>query len=162
MITASELAGFFAAHAIWCVSDSETLTPMLAYTTQDGQRQMIRLAGEELGRCVEMGKQKLEANDMDADDAVLLFDGRITVGGEMLDAIIIEIRAYFSPQSKAVIAVPYTPKSSGRFRVHRPKLIGWEECDDFDQKLALQRFFHGVDQHEKGAAVWNASLDESK
>ncbi|HEY7423157.1 MAG TPA: hypothetical protein VH682_02845 [Gemmataceae bacterium] len=27
MITASELAGFIAAHAIWCVSDADSLTP---------------------------------------------------------------------------------------------------------------------------------------
>jgi hypothetical protein len=32
MITASELAGFIAAHAIWCVSDADRLTPMVAFT----------------------------------------------------------------------------------------------------------------------------------
>jgi len=26
------MAGFFAAHGVWCVSTGETLTPMFAYT----------------------------------------------------------------------------------------------------------------------------------
>jgi hypothetical protein len=40
MITASELAGFIAAHAIWCVSDTDGLVPMVAFTTEDGQRKL--------------------------------------------------------------------------------------------------------------------------
>ena len=43
MITASELAGMFAAHAIWCVSDGDTLIPMLVYTDENDERQMERL-----------------------------------------------------------------------------------------------------------------------
>jgi hypothetical protein len=107
MITASKLAGFVAAHAIWCVSDGE-------------------------------------------------------LGKEDVDAIIIEMRAYFSPDSEAVMAVPYTPKQSGKFRVHKPKLLGWKNCDDFDINAALQSFFEGVDGHENGSKIWNDCLDESK
>jgi hypothetical protein len=163
MIIASELAGYFAAHAIWCVSDGETLTPMLAYTTEDNERRMERLiVNDDLAASVAYGKQRLESNEMDATDAVLLFDGRIPVGKEKLDAIIIEMRAYFSPDSEAVIAVPYAPKASGRFRVHKPKLLGWKDCDDFDMDAALRAFFEGVNRHEKGAKVWNDCLDESK
>jgi hypothetical protein len=99
---------------------------------------------------------------MDANDAVLLFDGRIPVGDEKLDAVIIELRAYFSPDSKAIIAVPYTPKSSGRFRVHKPKLLEWKDCEDFDTSAAFEAFFAGVARHEKGAQIWNDTLDESK
>lgn len=72
------------------------------------------------------------------------------------------MRAYFSPDSEAVMAVPYTPKQSGKFRVHKPKLLGWKNCDDFDMNAALQSFFEGVDGHEKGAKIWNDCLDESK
>jgi hypothetical protein len=35
MITASELAGFIVAHAIWCVSDADGLIPMVAFTTHE-------------------------------------------------------------------------------------------------------------------------------
>ena len=163
MITASKLAGFFAAHAIWCVSDGETLTPMLAYTTEDDERKMERLVVEDdLEASVALGKRKLDSNEMDAMDAVLLYDGRIPIGKEKVDAIIVEMRAYFSPDSEAVMAVPYTPKASGKFRVHKPKLLGWKNCEDFDMNAALQSFFEGVDGHGKGAKIWNDCLDESK
>jgi len=157
MITASKLAGLFAAHAIWNVSDGGTLVPMLAYTTADGERHLERF----LGAPLPWGKDKLDSNEMDANDAVLLYDGRISLGEKKVDAIIIELRAYFAPESEAVIAVPYTPKASGEFRVHKPKLLAWKNCDDFDTNAALQAFFEGIDGHEKGASIWNDCLDES-
>lgn len=52
MMTASTLAGFFAAHALWCLSDSEMLIPMVAYTTADGERKMERLVSEDLSESV--------------------------------------------------------------------------------------------------------------
>lgn len=163
MIAASKLAGFFAAHAIWCVSDGETLIPLFAYTTEDGERIMERLVvNDDLEASVAHGKHKLASNEMGANDAVLLYDGRISLGREKADAIIIEIRAYSSPDSEAVMAVPYTPKQSGKFRVHKPKLLGWKDCDEFDMNVALQSFFEGVDGHEEGAKIWNDCLDESK
>src|SRR5262245_22544717 len=132
MITASKLAGFFAAHAIWSVSDGATLIPMFAYTTDEDKRNMERFRMDVYAPAVGLRRRKLESHEMDGNDAVLLFDGRITIGEEKVDAIIIEMRAYFSPQSAAAIAVPYTPKASGQFLVHRPKLLTWKNCDDFD------------------------------
>lgn len=61
-----------------------------------------------------------------------------------------------------MITIPYTPKSSGKFRVHKPKLVAWENCEDFDTDAAFEEFFAGVDEHAEGAKVWNAALDESK
>jgi hypothetical protein len=163
MITASKLAGYFAAHAILCVSDGENLIPMLAYTNEDDERKMERLIiNDDLEASVAFGKEKLESNEMDANDAVLLYDGRITIGNEKLDAIIIEMRAYFSPGSKAIMAVPYTPKTSGTFLVHKPKLLEWENCEAFDTTAAMESFFDGVNGHKKGAKIWNDCLDECK
>jgi hypothetical protein len=163
VITASRLAGFFAAHAIWCVSDNETLTPMLAYTTAAGGRHMERLVvADDLQASVQYGEHKLATNPMDADDAVLLYDGRITTDDGKVDAILIELRAYFAPRAEAILAVPYTPASSGAFRVHRPKLVAWDRCEDFDLDHAMREFFAGVAEHEKGAQVWNDHLDESR
>ena len=98
MITACRLAGFFAAHAIWCVSDSEMLIPMFAHTTFDGGRRMDRL-----------------------------------VMGDLAEAVAVGWR----------------------------KLLAWINCEDFDTNAVLSSFFNGVSEHEKGAAIWNASLDES-
>jgi len=162
MITASKLAGFFAAHALWCVSDGETLIPLLAFRTENGERKMERvIVDDDLETSVVCGKQRLASNEMNATDAVLLYDGRIPIGNEKVDAIIIEIRSYASPDSEAAMAVPYTLKQSGKFRVHRPKLLGWKNCEDFDKDLTLQAFFEGVDGHEQGAKIWNDCLDES-
>jgi hypothetical protein len=162
MITAFRLAGFFAAHAIWSVSDGETLIPILAHSNQDDEREMARLAHDDLLQAVAFGKERLHANEMDANDACLLYDGRITLGDEKVDAIIIEIRSYFSPNSEALLAVPYTPSAAGKFLVHKPKLLEWADCDDFDPDAALEAFFEGVFAHKKGAKIWNEALDESK
>ena len=163
VIAAARLGGFFAAHAIWCVSGGETLVPMLAYVTERGERKMERHAGAELGAIVENARRQLVANAMDANDAVLLYDARIPVGAEKLDAIVLELRTYFSPRSEMTLAVPYTPPTAKTpFRVHRPKLLGWVECEDFDRHAVLESFFAGVDEHTEGAKIWSAALDESK
>jgi hypothetical protein len=162
MITASELAGFIAAHAVWCVSEADGLIPMVAFTTEDGQRKLERLVFDDAAAAVEHGRKRLEDDPFSANDGVLAYDGRISVEGGKLDAIILEMRSYGFPWAKAAIAVPYTPASSGRFRVHKPKLVEWHECDDFDMDAAFGAFFRGVDSHEEGAKVWNAALDESK
>lgn len=161
MITASELAGFVAAHAIWCVSDSEGLIPMVAFTTEDGQRQLERLVSDDAAAAVAQGRKQLEDDPFSSNDGVLAYDGRIPVEDRKLDAIILEMRSYMFPSSKATIAVPYTPATSGQFRVHKPKLLEWEQCDEFDLGAAFEAFFRGVDSHEQGADVWNAALDQS-
>ena len=126
-----------------------------------------RGSGPSRSRClrqvaVDLGRRRLDDNPLDANDGVLLLDGRITLEGGKLDAIISEMRSYGFPWAKAMIAVPYTPRSSGRFRVHKPKLLEWEGCEDFDVDAAFDAFFRGVDAHEQGAKVWTAALDESK
>ncbi|HEV7689576.1 MAG TPA: hypothetical protein VGO52_02080 [Hyphomonadaceae bacterium] len=161
MITASELAGFFAAHAIWCLSDEDGLTPMVAHQ-RGNQRDMTRLVHDQVADAVEAGKQRLNANPDNAEDAALVYDGFVTIEGIKLDAVIVELRAYVSPSSQATLAIPYTPKSTGAFRVHRPKLLQWDDCEDFDMNAVLGAFFDGVAKHEKGSAVWSATLDESR
>ena len=89
MITAFKLGGFFAAHAIWSVADGATLIPIFAFTTENGERQMERLAFNDLAAAVETGRNRLVSNPMDADDAVFLYDARIPVDGKKFDAIVI-------------------------------------------------------------------------
>lgn len=162
MIVAFNLAGFFAAHAIWNVSDRENLVPMFSQMNDDGEKQMQRLViGGDLEKSVAFGKDMLESNEADATDAVLVYDGRIPLNGEKFDAVIIEIRSYFSPGSEATMAVPYELSASGLLRVFKPKLLQWDECEDFDIDHAVQSFFDGVDGHEHGAAIWNKALDQS-
>lgn len=77
MLTAFELAGFIAAHAVWCISDADGLVPMVAFQTDDGQRKFERLVFDDVGEAVEHGRKQLESDPFNANDGVLAYDGRI-------------------------------------------------------------------------------------
>jgi hypothetical protein len=57
MERAVELAGFFAAHAVWSVADGETLIPLLAFQRTDGKQEFRRIEAEQLEDAVAQGKQ---------------------------------------------------------------------------------------------------------
>ena len=59
MESAAKLAGFFAAHAVWCVSDGATLIPLMGVETSDGQRQMRRFMAERIEQGVQEGQDSL-------------------------------------------------------------------------------------------------------
>ncbi|GAA0647953.1 hypothetical protein GCM10009424_25300 [Sphingomonas ursincola] len=162
MIDAFNLAGFLSAHAIWCIEDGEVLIPIFGYMMANGERRLERIELENHEVSVALGKRNLEANQYGAINAVLLYDGRVQLGAEKIDAIIVEIRSYSQLYPEAVLFIPYRSKSSSvKFLVYRPKLVHWKNWDDLDLEAALESFFEGVDAHEHGAAVWNASLDQS-
>lgn len=162
MIEAHKLAGFISAHGIWCVSDGSILTPMFAFINEDGERVLNRLVTERLEEAVELGRAKLDENKDDANDAVLVFDGRIPIGEKKYDALIVEMKSYFSPRSKSTMAIPYTPATESEpFKVHKPKYLQWESCDDFDLNTCVNSFFEGVDSHEEGAKIWNDHIDQT-
>jgi len=163
MITASQLAGFFAARAVRVLSEGGTLIPILVRITIEGKRQMEYLnINDDIEASIAYGKKKLESNVMDAEDAVLVYGGSIPVGTEKVDAIIIQIRARFPPDAGAVLAVPYMPRSSGKFRVRKAKLLSRKNCQDFRVSVILKSFFEGVTSHQEGAKIWNDCLDESQ
>ena len=162
MITTAELAGFVAAHAVWSLSDSDGFAPFFAHTTEGGERKLTRIMSDDTAAVISAGREQLAANPTNADDAVLVYAGRVNGPDGTIDAVILELRCYDIPGAEATIAVPYTPKSSGAFRVHQPVLTRWHGCEGFDPDTAFQAFFHGVDSHEQGAKVWNDALDESR
>ena len=155
MIIAAELAGFLAAHAVWCVSDGDTLIPLLAFRSADDERTIHRLAMDDLAVAVEFGKEKLAGNEHGAAQAVLVYDGFVPIEGERRDAIILELRDYATADARTTIAVPYHPISSGSFRVGKPRLLVWEHCQAFPLDEAIDSFLQGVAGHEKGSALWN-------
>ncbi len=162
MEAAAELAGFFAAHGIWCVSDGGPLIPMLAFEKSDGKRQLVRLAVDDLGKAARMGQQWLDENREGALRAVLVCDGFITLPSGKTDALILEARSYGPPVQSFRMAVPYRNREGpSGFAVHRPKFLGFEGGEPDQDELAAA-FFRGVDRHEEGARVWNAHLDQSQ
>lgn len=160
MITAFRLAGHLAAHAVWCVSDGATLIPMLGYTDVNDKRVMERLMGDDLAASVERGRGRLEQNPMDANDAVLIYEAYLRRNdGARVDAILVDVRSYAFPDARASVAIPFTPFEQGGFKVHRAILAEWTRCEDFEQAVAMDAFFAGVDSHEEGSKVWQAALD---
>lgn len=162
METLAELAGFFAAHGIWCVSDDGPLTSMLAFERPGGEREMIRFAADQLEVGVEQGRQWLADNPAGATLAALVFDGFITLESGRTDALFIEAVRYQPERAGFAMAVPY--RSSDRpegFAVFRPKFLGFDGPEPAFDRLG-EAFFRGVDSHEKGSAVWNESIDQSR
>jgi hypothetical protein len=162
MVNAVELAGFFAAHAFWSLSEASTFNPILAYVTADGQRHMMRLVGHETPQAVEFGRQWIAKNPEAALCAVLIFDARIRLGEDKCDAVIVEAHQ-LGPEARTFgLAVPYRQHDSPEgFAIHRPKFLSDEPAGTTFDELAAA-FFRGVDEHKEGAAIWNAHLDESR
>jgi hypothetical protein len=159
---AAELAGFFAAHAVWCVSDGETLIPMLAMELPSGERRMERLVDERLEQAVATGKQWLADNREGADRAVLVYDGYLTLPAGRTDALFLEMRVYGDIPLSLTMAVPYRhAKDPAGFVVFKPKFLAFSGPNADYQSLG-DAFFAGVDKHEQGSAVWNSHIDQSR
>jgi len=162
MDAAAKLAGFFAAHGIWCVSDGEVLIPLLGIESGDGTRKMLRLASDQAEQGVAEGKEKLSQNPDGAARAVLVYDGFVTFEGGKLDALLVDFHLYGELPRSVLMAVPYRPSGDPKgFAVHRPKFLSFTGPEP-DFEAVGKSFFEGVDCHEKGAKVWNECLDESQ
>src|SRR5262245_45868032 len=145
-----EMAGFFAAHAVWSVSDGETLVPMLAIEDAAGQRSMARLAADRLEQAVASGQEQLRANPAGARRAVLIFDGFVTLESGRTDALVLEIRDY-ERTAAAKCMIPYRPvRDDASFAVFRPKFV-LDKADGENMSLLGEAFFRGVDAHEHGS-----------
>ena len=161
--SALELAGFFAAHAVWCVSDGAVLTPIGAREGPGDQRQMNRFVTDPLEEGVAHGKAWLDAGAEGSDAAVLVYDGYVTLSAGKTDSLLLDIRRFGREPAQVLMAIPY--RNAGHpdgFAVHRPKFLSQSGLENPDYALLGDAFFKGVDQHEQGAAVWNARLDESQ
>ena len=158
---AARLAGYFAAHAVWCVSDGDTLTPILAYETRDGGRMMERLVMESNDEAIKEARRRVQAAH-DFARAVIIYDGYVTLASGKTDALIIEATECESPARGFEMVLPYRhAKSDAGFAVHKPKLtdISGVHHDEIDPLVVA--FFEAVHTHEQGAGIWDAHLDES-
>ncbi len=151
----AKLAGYFAAHAVWSVSDGEMLVPLLAFVKFDGVREMARLEGADIAEAVKAGRSWLENNPDAAQRAVLIYDGYVTrENGEKTDGLIIEAREYGEHPRSFTMTVPYrNARHAEDFLVYRPAV---ESLSDADTSVAdlSEAFFRGVNQHRQAAPVW--------
>lgn len=160
---ALELAGFFAAHAVWCVSDGAVLVPIGARQGPGEERQMNRFVTERAEEGVDHGRRWLDAGADGSDVAVLVYDGYVTLPTGKTDSLLLDIRRFGPEAAQVLMAVPYrNAEHAAGFAVYRPKFLSQSGLESPDYAAFGDAFFRGVDQHEQGAAVWNAHLDESQ
>jgi hypothetical protein len=156
-----ELAGYFGAHAIWCVSDAESLVPMLAAQGGNGAVRMVRFEADELTEAVATARAAFEANQAGDECAALLYDGFVTLATGKTDAIVVEL-VHYRDQHRATLALPYRHASDpSGFAVFRPKFLDVPEALRGSVAVLGEALFRGVDRHAKGAAVWSRYLDDS-
>lgn len=158
----ARLAGFFAAHGIWSVSDGGTLVPLLGYEQTDGSRGMDRFVLDDIADAAHTGQDALEANRRGSVRAVLVIDAYVQLDTGRTDALIVEAVEYGPARQSMKMAVPYRPQSAPQgFAVYRPKFIEVIGVNEPDYTALADAFFAGVDSHEQAAAVWNAHLDQT-
>ncbi len=153
----AELAGFFCAHAVWCVWEGETLVPLVGEESSSS-RTLVRMASERLEVGVTEGKKRIDANPARCARAVLVYDGFVALKGQRTDALIAEAIDYDS-SARMEILTPYRPAThSAGFAVYRPK---FSAPRDANVEAIGEAFFRGVDAHEQGSKIWNNYLDQS-
>ncbi|HEX8864909.1 MAG TPA: hypothetical protein VF821_04575 [Lentzea sp.] len=156
MIETARLAGFFAAHGVWCVSEGETLVPLLGYQHTDGEYGMDRLMYDDYAEGARAGQDAVADGDPSWVGAVLVADGYIDLEHGKTDALLIEAVEYGPYRQSLRVAIPYRPAEHG-FAVHKPKFLEWEG----DLTPLGEAFFVGATSHTEANAVWEAHLDES-
>lgn len=158
MIETARLAGFFAAHGVWCVSEGETLIPLLGYLHTDGEYGMDRLMFDDLAEGARAGQDALADGDPSWVGAVLVADGYVDLDHGKTDALLVEAVEYGPYRQTLRLAVPYRVADDPRgFAVHRPKFMNVES----DLDVLAEAFFSGAASHTEASAVWDAHLDES-
>lgn len=156
----AQLAGFFTAHAVWCVSDGETLIPILAFEKRDGSRQIRRLSTPDREAAVAQGHEWLETNPEAAARAVLIYDGFVHEGESQREALVVEAQRFSGEGRSLTVAIPYrSAQSPEGFAVYRPQFLSQGPDESFAH--LADAFFRGLARHKQGAEVWNAHLDES-
>ena len=161
MEQAIRLAGFFAAHGVWCVADGEDLIPIYAFEDAAGERKMVRYASERVEDAVAEARARLSANPDQARHAVLVHDGLLTLPSGRTDSLILSVRD-FAGDIALTLAVPYRNAAHPLgFAVHRPKFLDWRGAGEPDYARLGEDFFAGVEEHETGDRVWQAALDDS-
>ena len=161
MFPCLELAGIAAAQAVCCLFDRVPLVPLAFSRRTSGPPTVTLLSARTPDAMATEGRQWLEMNLDQADEAVVLFDGYITIPAGRKDAVILELRAYGPHVRHMRMAVPYRPHQDPEgFAIYRPKFVV-ATPDGHDTEAMSQAFFRGVAAHEFGRQIWEACADAS-
>jgi hypothetical protein len=155
-----ELAGFAAAQGVCCLFDRQPLVPMAFSRRGSGPPTVSLLSSGTPDAIAAHGQQWLHANLDDAEEAVVVCDGYVTIAGTKKDALLLDLQSYRHPAGRLKMAVPYRlHHHAGGFAVHRPKFIV-SGLDNHDAAALTRSFFRGVTSHAAGARIWDACADQ--
>lgn len=149
------LAGFALAHAVWRMSEGESLDAIVIVEKGE-DRELIRFAAEELEDGVAAAETFLSENPEQVDRATLIRDGTVTLGGARSDALQLEAVDYV--HGSAQILLRYRPATETEaLAVHTPTLQ-FDPRGDGD--AAIEAFFAGMDAHAQGSEAYDDCLIE--
>jgi hypothetical protein len=157
---AARLAGFFTAHAVWCLTDrsdeegEEALVPMFAHETVAGEPQMMRMVdGED-----DLGLRLLAKNRHPA--AAFVYDGVLDGADGEQDALIAHFDSPANDGGAMVIALPYSPPEGARplLLLEPVVLEAPEGMSDDDVDALTNAFIEGAEGHEEGSKAWEQHL----
>ena len=155
-----EFAGFAAAQVVCCLFDRIPFVP-LAFSRRAPDRKSVSILPGGTPELIAVhGQQWLDANVEKADEAVVAFDGYVTLPpAARRDAIILELRAYREQTFQMRMAVPYRHHHDpAGFAVHRPKFI-LATLEGYDTEAMNRAFFQGVFSHDYGGRIWKECSD---
>ena len=154
------MAGNFAAHAIWSVSDGETLIPIVGLLDSEDKQSMKRMV---MGSAEALSAGEHQLNNLTSEykGATFIKDGLVTLETGKTDSLIIDIKFSDDSSKKIQFLIPYRNANHEKgFAVHRLKLseaTGFSQ-DEYD--LISDSFFDGLESHPEGGKIWNEKYED--
>lgn len=149
-----KMAGHAAAHAIWSISEGETLIPILSNLKDNGQTTMSRFM---MGSAEAMAAGNKKAKEFEPDDkgTAFIFDGYAHLDSGRVDSLIIDVN--FAPDSQKSLRymIPYRHAThKDGFAVHRLKICNVSGFSASDAQQISDSFFDGLESHQQGNKIW--------
>lgn len=160
-----KVSGFFAAHAVCSIAEHGTFTPMMAHVGRREERKLERFAGEDFGSWFKQCQSRMHINEMNAKDAVVLYNDELQMRDDFTNAIFVMMCSYSesNSKSKVLLAVPYEPndRNETKLTIFYPEILASENWDESHSDKCLKSFFDGIESHEKGFSIWRDSISDA-
>ena len=157
------ICGFFFAHAVWSISDGSVLIAFGVTGDSATSITQTRFVNEEAyEKSVENAKTFLAEESTKHPLTAIYFDGYYTYPeGVKTDALYMIARQ--SSEKEITVILPYNKKEFlSPLKIFKPKLVNIIGINQEELVNKFETFWEGIAKHEKGAAVWNKAIDQSK
>jgi hypothetical protein len=145
-------AGFALAHAVWGVSNGETLCT-LALSEKSSERRLYRFEADSLAESVENARQLLQEAQPSVDRWVLAFDGYLYLENQRTDALVMQV--WGAPEVPARIIQKYRPaKYLQHFKILGNPVFVDDRDEIFESSQLQEWLVQGIMRHEKVAQLW--------